>query len=53
MILKAVNKWNINLKKSFFIGDQITDFKAAKKIGLKFYYKENKSLLNQLIKISK
>ena len=53
MILKAVNKWNINLKKSFFIGDQITDFKAAKKAGLKFYYKENKPLLNQLIKISK
>ena len=53
MILKAVKKWNINLKKSFFIGDQITDFKAAKKAGLKFYYKENKPLLNQLIKISK
>ena len=53
MILKAVNKWNINLKKSFFIGDQITDFKAAKKAGLKFYYKDNKPLLNQLIKISK
>ena len=53
MIFKAVNKWNINLKKSFFIGDQITDFKAAKKAGLKFYYKENIPLLNQLIKISK
>tara|TARA_Y100000389_G_C17442996_1_gene509831 strand:- start:1662 stop:1949 length:288 start_codon:yes stop_codon:yes gene_type:complete len=53
MILKAINKWNINLKKSFFIGDQITDFKAAKKVGLKFYYKENIPLLKQLHRIFK
>ena len=53
MILKATNKWNINLKKSFFIGDQITDMKAAKKVGLKFYFKKNISLFKQLIEISK
>ncbi len=53
MILKAIKKWNINLKKSFFIGDQITDFKAAKKAGLKFYYKENIPLLKQLSRIFK
>ena len=52
MILKAINKWNINIKKSFFIGDQLTDFKAAKKVGLRFYYKKNKPLLDQLIRIS-
>ena len=52
MILKAVNKWNINLKKSFFIGDQTTDLKAAKEVGIKFYFKENKPLIKQLIKIS-
>lgn len=53
MIFKAINKWNINPKKSFFIGDQITDMKAAKKARLKFHYKENIPLLKQLIKISK
>ena len=52
MILKAVNKWNINLKKSFFIGDQTTDLKAAKEVGIKFYFKENKPLIKQLMKIS-
>ena len=52
MILKAVNKWNINIKKSFFIGDQTTDLKAAKEVGIKFYFKENKPLIKQLIKIS-
>ena len=40
MILKAINKWNINIKDSFFIGDSITDYMAAKKIGLKFFYKD-------------
>ena len=52
MILKAVNKWNINIKKSFFIGDQTTDLKAAKEVGIKFYFKENKPLIKQLMKIS-
>ena len=48
MILKAIDKWNINIKKSFFIGDQITDLKAAKKAKLKFYYKKDYSLYKQL-----
>ncbi len=51
MLNKAILKWNIDLKKSFFIGDSKTDFIAAKKVGVKFYYKENISLLNQFKQI--
>ena len=48
MILKAKEKWNIDLKKSFLIGDRISDLETAKKLKLKFYYKNKGSLLNQL-----
>ena len=48
MIVKAVKKWNINVKKSIFIGDQITDKYAAKSSKIKFYFKENYSLYKQL-----
>ena len=41
MILKAVKKWNLSINDSFFIGDSISDYNAAKKIGLRFYYKNN------------
>ena len=41
MILKAVKKWNLSINDSFFIGDSISDYNTAKKIGLKFYYKDN------------
>lgn len=51
MLIKAILKWNINLKSSFFIGDSKTDFMAAKKVGVKFYYKDKVSLLNQFKKI--
>ena len=40
MIKKIFNKWPIDKKKSFFIGDQITDFKCAKKSNLYFEYAE-------------
>ena len=50
-ILKAVDKWNINLKKSFFIGDQITDLEAAKRAGLRFYYKDKDFFDKQIKKI--
>ena len=36
MILKAVKKWDININKSFMIGDKITDKSAAKSVNLKF-----------------
>ena len=51
MLIKAILKWNIDLKNSFFIGDSKTDFMAAKKVGVKFYYKDKVSLLNQFKKI--
>jgi D,D-heptose 1,7-bisphosphate phosphatase len=51
MFLKAIDKWNINIEKSFFIGDQPSDYSAAKKVGINFYYKKNITLINQLKKI--
>ena len=48
MLIKAIKKWNIDVKKSFFIGDSISDFNASKKIDLKFFYKTNESLLKQV-----
>lgn len=53
MFKKAFKKWNIDIKKSYFIGDSITDKKVAKKINLKFYYKEKGSLFLQIKKILK
>ncbi len=41
MILKAIKKWNLRINDSFFVGDSISDYNASKKIGLKFYYKDN------------
>ena len=38
MIKKLCKKWNINIKKSFMIGDKITDKKAASKSNLYFEY---------------
>ena len=50
---KAIKKWNIDIDKSFFIGDNITDREASKKLKLKFYYKESGSLYNQIKKYEK
>lgn len=50
MIKKLQKKWLINHKKSFFIGDKISDEKCAKKSKLKFFYPE-KNLFNQVKKI--
>ena len=38
MIKKILSKWNINLKKSFMLGDKISDKLAAKKSNLYFQY---------------
>jgi len=40
LILKAVKKWNIDVKKSFMIGDQTTDKIAAERANLKFFKKK-------------
>jgi D,D-heptose 1,7-bisphosphate phosphatase len=52
MIENLKKKWDINLKKSFFIGDKYTDELAARKSSLKFFYaktnfyKQIKDLVN-------
>ena len=52
MIENLKKKWDINLKRSFFIGDKNTDELAARKSNLKFYYatdnfyKQIKDLVN-------
>ena len=51
MFKMAIDKWNIDINNSFFIGDSVSDMLAAKKLNLKFYYKEKISLDKQIIKI--
>ena len=48
MFLNAFDKWNVDIKKSIFIGDKITDKIAAKKSNIKFYLKKNYSLYKQV-----
>ena len=48
MLIKAIKKWNINAKKSIFIGDSLTDYQSAKKMKIKFFYKNNSKLIFQL-----
>lgn len=47
LFLKAIKELNIDVKKSYMIGDQMTDYEAAKKTRIKFVcvnseYKNNK-----------
>ena len=51
MLIRAIKKYKINKKKSFMIGDQITDKLAAKKVKMLFFYRSKKSLRAQLKKI--
>jgi histidinol-phosphate phosphatase family protein len=53
MLLKAIDKWNIDINKSFFIGDQLSDLEASKKVGLKFYLKKKVPFSEQLDQIFK
>ena len=48
MFTKAINKWNIDPKKSYFIGDKNTDKEAANQALVKFYYKKKISLYKQI-----
>ena len=47
MIMKAIKKFNIDLKNSFMIGDKITDQIAAKRSKIKFFFKR-KNLLEEV-----
>jgi D-glycero-D-manno-heptose 1,7-bisphosphate phosphatase len=51
MIKKAIKEWNIDIKKSFMIGDQKTDFLAAKKSKLRFIYIDKNKFYKQIIKL--
>ena len=51
MLIKAIKKWNIDTKKSIFVGDSLTDFQASKNMKIKFYYKSNYKLISQLKKM--
>ena len=51
MFKKALEKWNIDIKKSFFIGDKKTDYLASKKAHIKFFYRDKGSFYKQVRKI--
>ena len=53
MMEKAINKWGIDRKKSFMIGDQMSDLMCAKKSNIKFFFKEKINLYYQIKKILK
>lgn len=48
MLLQAINEFNINKIKCLMIGDKLTDKQAALKAGVKFFFKDRKSLYTQL-----
>lgn len=52
MLVKAINKWNIDIINSIFIGDKLTDKLASDKCGIKFYFKKNIALIKQLKEIN-
>lgn len=44
MLIKAIKKWNINIKKSYMVGDNKSDYLAAKKTNIKFIMADNQLL---------
>ena len=46
MLIHAVKKYNIDINKSFMIGDTLNDFLAAKKTKIKFLKVGNKKIPN-------
>lgn len=51
MFRLAKKKWNIDKKKSFVIGDQLTDMKFATNVGIKGFFFRERSLFNFIKKI--
>ena len=41
MLERAIYKWNINVKKSFMVGDSLRDIEAASKVGIKGLFINN------------
>ena len=52
MIENLKNNWDINLNKSFMIGDKLSDELAAKKSGLKFLYSKGNFYKQVKLKIN-
>ena len=52
MIVKILKKWNVNLKRSFMLGDKKSDELAAKRSKLYFEYVKS-NFYKQIIKIEK
>jgi D-glycero-D-manno-heptose 1,7-bisphosphate phosphatase len=52
MLEKLIKKWGISKKNSYMIGDQISDYKAAKKSKIYFEFAKA-NLFEQLKKINK
>ena len=52
MLVKTINKWNIDIINSIFIGDKLTDKLASDKCGIKFYFKKSIALIKQLKEIN-
>lgn len=50
MIYEAKKKWNLDLKKSFIIGDSLSDFMLAKKTKIVFFKVNNRSNLLNIAK---
>ena len=48
MIEDAIIKWGISRKHSFMIGDNLSDYLAAKKSKIRFHYKKNINFFNQV-----
>ncbi len=50
MLFEAKKKWNINFKKSYFIGDRYKDIEAGKKVKIKtiFFFDKNNKEHNQI-----
>ena len=52
MLIEAKQKWKINMKKSFIIGDRMKDMLAGKKMGLKTILFNNKKFIKTLVDTS-
>ena len=50
LIEKAIKKWKINRKESFMIGDRKSDFLAAKKSKINFFYRPKQLFFKKVSK---
>ena len=50
LLIKAIRELNIDIKKSYMIGDRLQDYKAAKKTKLKFLSVGKKNINNKIIR---